>query len=321
MHIVQLGPAMSYSGGYDGNSSSKGSENKLSFEVSAKPHLDGSASCQQQCRVLASMNREEDLTFRENSIQDVTDKGRNKAACSLQKVLEQLLGASAVQTPDKTTHIENGILKRKAASAFAPGSSPATSSTAPGSAPASKGAAPAAESQMRQEVRQDLAELQTIRLAGGGRTNDAIETMKRLNTQHMTSSCLKITKIAAEVNQGFWRENQLKVIRELAQDLVQGWRSLYREDAGISAPVAPTRIGSQRLRTTSMFLEQSCYTHFQKATQYQALIGDIAERLLEDPVLAKDVAVGGISAADFIKKVVDRRRLTKAEQGISKLAS
>lgn len=289
---------MSYSAGYDGNSNSKGAENKCSYEFSGKLQLDGSASCAAQVRVLAFANREEDLSFKESSVKDVTDKGRSQAAALVQNVLEQLLGASATPRPERTARIEGGVLKRKAGQ-ISSEDTPASSSTA----------APAEEAEMRQEVRSAVQELQKIRLAGGARTNDAIEILHRLDLLPMTISCLKITKIAMEVNQGHWRDNQVAMIRELSRDLVHRWRALFRGETGVPASaVTPAAIGSQRLRTTAMFLEESCYTRIQAVAPYKALMQGVAERLLGDPQMARDLAVGGISAADFVKKVADERR-------------
>jgi len=277
--------------------------------------LDGSASCAAQVRVLSLCNQQEDLSFKESSVKDVTDKGRAQAAALLQNVLEQLVGAAAVKSPERTAKIEGGILKRKASSAFGSAASPSSSSTA----------APAEEAEMRQEVRSDLAELQKIRLAGGARTSDAIEILHRLDLQEMTISCLKITKIAMEVNQGHWRNNQVAMIRELSGGLVHMWRSLFRGEAAISqtgipgTAATPAPIGSQRLRTTAMFLEESCYGHVQTAAPYRALMQGVAEHLLQDPPRARDLAVGGISASDLVKKVVHERKrfeVVKLKQGL-----
>lgn len=294
---------MSYSGGYDGNSSSKGADNKNSYELGpGKLKLDGSTSCSAQLRVLQFANAEEDLSFKESSVQDITDKGRIQAAAMVQRVLEQLLGAEAVQPPRRTARVEDGVLKRKAASAFGPGASSSSSSTA----------APPDEAEMRQQVRQGSADLQKIRLAGGAKRDDAKEIMHQLEDLPMTVSCLKITKIAIEVNQGHWRNNQDAIIRDLSRDLLQRWKSLYRAETGASATVTAAPIGSQRLRTTSMFLEENCYVHVQKAAQYKGLMEGVAERLQRDPEMARDVAVGRMPAPDFVKKVSDERRWLEA---------
>lgn len=292
----------------DGNSSSKGVENKLSFEVGPKLQIDGSWNCAAQSRVLAMCGRPDDLSFVESSVKDITDKGRTKAAAYLQKILEQLLGAAATQKPERTATVEDGILKRKA-SALGTGSSPSSSSTAPGSAPVPT--APPEETDMRQEVRKGLNDLQKIRLAGGADTSSAIEILHRLDLQPMSLSCLKITKIAAEVNDGFWKNNQVAMIRDLARELVQRWRSLYRAETGTAAAAA-NPIGPQRLRTTSMFLEESCHTLFQKVKPYASLMEALAERLEQEPQTARELAIGGISSMEFVKKVCADKKRTEA---------
>merc|ERR1712146_530227 len=65
----------------------------------------------------------------------------------------------------------------------------------------------------------------------------------------------------------------------------------------------------ERLRTMSMFLEESCYTLFQQVAPYKALMEAIAEHLLQDPSMARDLCVGGISAKEFLKNVDERRRM------------
>jgi len=290
---------MGYSGGYDGNSNGGGAENKGSFEVLGKLQLDGSASCQQQSRILAYANREEDLSFKESSVKDITDKGRVKAAAMLQKVLEMLLGATAAaQSSAKTAHIEDGILKRKAATAFGAGASSSSSSTN----------ALVEDAPMRQEVREAMSQLKKIRLAGGASVDNAVELIiHRLSKQPMSASCLKITKIATEINQPVWRNHQVAKIKESSADLVQRWRSLYRGETGASA-AAPAPVGPQRLRTTSMFLEGSCHTLVQKVSLYVALMEAVAEQLQREPQAARELVIGGISSTEFVKKVADERK-------------
>merc|ERR1712224_79137 len=97
------------------------------------------------------------------------------------------------------------------------------------------------------------------------------------------------------------------MIKEMSKDLVQRWKDLYRTEKGAPAS-APSAIGTQRLRTTAMFLEESCYTHVQKAVPYRALMEGVAEKVKDDPQLARELAIGGISAVEFVKKVAEERK-------------
>merc|ERR1711964_132176 len=95
--------------------------------------------------------------------------------------------------------------------------------------------------------------------------------------------------------------------------------SFYRSETGEASASARSIISSQRLRTSAMFLEESCYGRVQKVAPYRALMEGVAERLLEDPDLARELVTGGISAVDFVKKVADARRraeVLKMKEGL-----
>merc|ERR1719277_487261 len=84
--------------GSDGNSNSKGADNQCSLELNNRPKLDSAWSYPAQFRALSSYNAAEDLTFQENSVKDVTDRARTRAAARLQATLEEIL-RNAPQTP------------------------------------------------------------------------------------------------------------------------------------------------------------------------------------------------------------------------------
>lgn len=290
---------MSYSGGYDGNSNSKGSENKCSVEASFKLQIDGSKSFVAQARVLGICLNPEgpDLNFKESSVKDVTDKARASAASKLQQALEKMLISSSTAPLCK---VEGGVLKRKASAAFAGGISNTTSSSS------SSAYAPKHETEMRQEVRDYMEKLTHIRLSGGAEAGTAWSILKDLALLPMSASCLKITKIGIEINQGFWRGSQNKDIRELATSLVHKWRSLYRADTGAPEPAAS--VSASRCRTLSMILEETCHTHVQKVKSYEEFVNDVIQRLLNDRDLAGKIARDSAFATEFVTGLAKQKR-------------
>merc|ERR1711959_445102 len=110
------------------------------------------------------------------------------------------------------------------------------------------------------------------------------------------------------------------MIRELSGDLVHRWKSMYRPQTGQTDTAAPAKtIGSQRLRTMAMFLEEGCYSRVQTAGPYRELIEGVTQRLLEDPDVARNVAIGAIAAVDFVQRVGDdmkRMEVLRQREGL-----
>jgi len=311
----------SYSGGYDGNSSSKGAENKPSFEAASRLQLGSQSSLAAQARVLGLCLNPAgpDLSFKESSVKDVTDKARTSAASKLQKALEKML-VTSITSP--ACHIEGGVLKRKASAAFVDGIShtPASSSSSacaikqetdmtPASS-SSLACAPKHETDMRQEVREEVEKLKKIRLSGGAEVDSAVSILKDLALQPISASCLKITKIGVEINQGFWRGSQNNNIRELATTLVHKWRSLYRAENGAPEPViAAASVSTTRCRTLSMILEQTCHTHVQKVKMYSEFVDDVIDRLLSDQSLARKIGRDSAFATEFVTLLAQQKKV------------
>lgn len=281
---------MAYSGGYDGNSNSKGADNRVSYEVVAKPHLDSSWTYNAQCRLLNNFNAPEDLSFKESSVKDVSDNGRARAAARLQEALEASL-RRAPSPPRK---------KHKASSALS------SSPQATAAAHFAELAIP--EREIRAEVTELLLQLREIREARADR-EFAVDILRQLELKEVTVKCLKTTKIAVELNQPYWRGGMVCAeVRERATSLVRKWRAMYRAEAGTSDAVAEAanqHTQSRRCRNVAMDLEEASYAHQQKVGKYVEIIEGVVDHLVRDPVAVRSIMRGVMSTKEFVKRAAD----------------
>jgi len=298
---------MSYSGGYDGNSNSKGSDNRVSVEFTCKPQLDSAWSYDAQCRVLNNFNAEPDLSFKESSVKDVSDKGRERAAARLQEALEASL-QRAPSPPRK---------KHKVASAH--------SSSPQAAVAAHFGELAIPDSEVRAEVTELLSQLREIRETRANRAL-SVDILRQLELKEVSVKCLKTTKIAVELNQPYWRGGMVtEEVRERATSLVRKWRAMYRAEAGTSDAVseaANKQTLSRRCRNVAMDLEEASYAHQQKVSKYVEIIEGVVDHLLRDSVAVRSIMRGVTSTKDFVQRAAseleqhkERERLLPIEQG------
>ncbi|OLQ10445.1 hypothetical protein AK812_SmicGene5847 [Symbiodinium microadriaticum] len=78
-------------------------------EAGGKVQLDGAWSFKAQLNALGSVNQEEDFSFRQNSVKEVTDRGRAEGISRLQKVLQE--SAPALPTTSKKRKATERSLK------------------------------------------------------------------------------------------------------------------------------------------------------------------------------------------------------------------
>jgi len=250
---------------------------------------------------IKACNREEDFTFRESTVKDVTDKGRQKAATSLQEALEDAL-QRAPPPPEK----------EKAT---------ALKCVSPGSGADSLSSMAMSGSEIRQEVRSLLKVLQRHHLdgasAGPKEKHDAavVDALRQLEQLPIDVTCLKSTKIAVELNQKCWQDNQVsEEVRERSAGLVRRWRSMYRAQGhGLrDSSAASTR----RARNVSMELEENVYGYSQHLTGYCEIIEGVISRFDRDPEATRGLLLGTTPASDFVTRAANRVRVThKATKG------
>lgn len=258
----------------DGNGASKG-DNQNCLLLSEKPQLDGSWSYQAQLRALDSCNPVEDLTFKESSVKDVSDAGRGQGAAKIQRVLTEVSSALA-QPASKRQKTNHGISPQ--------------------------------ELEVCQEVCALMQQLQHFRNEGASsvQSKAVVDVLLLLKTLPINVACLKKTKIAAELNQPFWRGESISAdVQKFASFLVRTWRNMYKaetEDAGPNGMSAS--ILARTLKGLSSDLEESIYGHHPKIVQYTEHVDAVCERI-RDNRITEGLMAGSIKSKEFVKLVVD----------------
>lgn len=242
-----------------------------------KDQLDGSRSIESQARFIGNYGAAvDDLTFKESTVRQVTDRGRAKVVSELmQELATQGKKARVAHRADQAA-----ILAQSAAAGEPP-------------------------SEAIQEVRAQLATLQGIRARG--KPADIVSARPPLDALSLLSIdaiTLKKTKVAAELNQDYWKVRSAPEVKRLAAALVQKWRSAYRrEEDGPS---------ERTLRNTASALEESAHSaalrdagRFGGAQQYNQLIEALLKKLT--PELADGLLEGREVALDLVGRVQKRQ--------------
>lgn len=243
----------------------------------------------------AYMNQEEDWSFRENSIRDVTDCGREDAIGALVK---------ALGTAFKRAHA----------------SPQGAVSTARGDVDGPK----LPLSDPSDPVMELMKKLRAIRNAWTSTSTSsdpaaAIGVLRQLEGLPVDVECLKKTKIALELNHDFWKLHAGSDARERAASLVRKWKVMYRAGQGKGGP------SEQRLRIAATDLESAVMyhfrrdrgdekvakntyarkhdtNHFQGALSHQKLTQEVINLLEKEPKLAVAQLEGHEKATDIVKK-------------------
>ncbi|CAK0810307.1 unnamed protein product [Prorocentrum cordatum] len=255
--------------------------------------LDSSWTFQAQLRALATVGPE-DLTFREASVQDVSDRGREKAAARLKGAFQEVFPRPP--SPER-----------------------APAAKRPRHAPAARGEAddPRLEAEVRHAVSDIVTHLRLLRKEGSGRPDRGrdemlLRAMRQLESLPVSVRCLKATKVALELNDPCWRTGAFSAeVRELAAGLVRGWRAMFKAEN----PSARSSSGASRMseaawavkcQNVSMDLEGAIYGLQQRSDRYHELVAvlckllhwdhEACRSLLASSRFAKDLAARAESA-------------------------
>jgi len=284
----------------DGNGNSKGRDNKPVWEVKNKPNIDGSWGFKQQIGALKnSCDAEVDLTFKESTVKDVSDSVRAKSAAKLQEML-----AGALKQPPSS--------KRKASIAF----NGVSASVGAGAAGSSHGGFELPEPELRLEVKGLVQQLQRLRQDPNceARSAAVIDILQQLEQLPITVSCLKATKIGAELNEPCWRTtDNSKEVKGRAAALVRRWRSMYRAENGNTDGVS-VAAHERRCRNLSMDLEESAYSQVQRLSFYDDLILSVCELLKRDVDATRALMDGAITTKDFVGRVAGEVKRRQAQR-------
>ncbi|CAK9105192.1 unnamed protein product [Durusdinium trenchii] len=258
-----------------------------SREVVNKVQLDGSWSFQAQFKALQACNQEDDLSFKTNSVKEVTDHGRSEAIARLQSVLAE---SPAPVKKRKADEIENGANEddRKIVEALNE-----------------------AEADLRKNVRTLLAPLKELEKVAGRSESDAaaLAIFRQLRQLNVTVECLKATKIAAELNKPCWRGSQAAPrVRSAATNLIKGWRSMYRAETG-KKDGALEASRARQVRIQAVDLEEKVFTQTQKMNEYCRIIELVCQDLMQCSDISQRLLQGTLSGDDLVTKNAGRMRI------------
>jgi len=255
-----------------------------SREVGSRIQLDGAWSFQAQLDALRACNREEDWTFKENSVKEVTDRGRTEATARLQKAL----GESQLMPRQKRKAIElENDEDRKITEAMK-----------------------AAEADVRKHVRALLAPLKDLEQVPRSADSDAaaLAIFRQLRRLQVTVECLKSTRIAAELNKPRWRgANAAPEVRNAVTSLIKGWRSMYRAETGKSDVLDATR--ARKVRLQAVDLEEKIFAQCQRLKDYRRVMELVTEELMQCRDVSDRLLEGSLSGYDLVAKNAGRLRI------------
>eukprot|EP00929_Paragymnodinium_shiwhaense_P009133 TRINITY_DN113183_c0_g1_i1.p1 TRINITY_DN113183_c0_g1~~TRINITY_DN113183_c0_g1_i1.p1 ORF type:complete len:321 (-),score=69.29 TRINITY_DN113183_c0_g1_i1:110-1072(-) len=301
------GDGPGYFAGSDGNSNSKGAENRVSHvSEGSRFGLSGEWNFKAQLRALKdAANTVVDYGFREGSVRDVTDKQRQAAHAKLESTLVEVLSRPMT---DKE--------RKKAAKAEAAAKDAVRSGMSDGHVLPLKEPQEMSEAEMCQQVKVLCKRLQTLRKDGkhASRDADSVEVLYELEHIPMSVKCLKVTKVAAELNQPCWRGPGVSAeIREHVTSLVRRWRSMYRQEEGLPDG-ASAATHARRCRNLSMDLESAVHSRVQKVTPYAELVQAACALLYVEVASARSLLQGGIPTKDFVQRAARQLQMFQASR-------
>jgi len=283
--------------GFEFRAPPKGQENKLCREASGRIQLDGQWSFQAQFNALGACNQEDDNSFKENSVKEITDRGRVEGAARLQQALEASLASDGLSSLLKHAPRDRP-LKRKALAEDADGG--LTEAAAANDA--------AAESEVRKSVRALLQPLRELEKVAGSpaRNNAALDIFRQLRRLNVTVNVLKATKVAAELNKPCWKGMQAAPeVRQAASSLVRSWKNMYRAQAGAVDDVSEANLtkGCHRL---SINLEESVHAKCPKTQHYCRVVEVLCAEIQSAPSLSRDMMLGSANGKDLLQRIVSQ---------------
>lgn len=272
-------------------------ENRLSTELPPLVQLDGSWTFQAQFKALAACSAVDDLSFKENSVKCVTDRGRTEGALRLKTALQLAFTKCSAKESQKPEKVPSD---------------------------AKKAPIDVEESHTRHEVQKLMRHLQSLEKAGPGAKRDqqALDVLNELKRLPISVGCLKATKVPAELNKPCWKSSQVsEAVREKAALLVHSWRTLYRCQApgsleGVSAAFLP-----KRAQLLAVELEETIHGQFPRTRSYIETVEALCEVLQKELQFGRRMLTGGASAQEVVKHVVELLTLQKVQQKHKLLAA
>lgn len=167
-------------------------EKQGSATLSHVPQLDATKPIEKQAAALSNvLDKVDDLTFKETTVRDVSDRGR-------QKVVDDLMRSLA-----------SGLKKLRE----------------------QKRAEPASEDALatQEEVSKQLGVLRGIRSKAGNPVA-AAEPLRRLSSLPIDGQILRKTKVALELNNDFWKRSKSPEVKQMVATLVRDWRAQFRKE-------------------------------------------------------------------------------------------
>mmetsp|Transcript_93006 Transcript_93006/g.259112 ORF Transcript_93006/g.259112 Transcript_93006/m.259112 type:complete len:275 (+) Transcript_93006:89-913(+) len=268
-------------------------EKQTSVMLPDKIQLDGAWSFQAQFDALKACNAQDDLTFKSNSVKDVSDRGREEGAARLQKALEIALSSDPARASRKRAL-------------------PAPTSSAE----------QLEEVEVRREVRALLTTLQRLREDGphAKRDESAMGVLRQLGDLNVSVACLKATRIAAELNQPSWRGSEVSAeVRQYAAALVKEWRAMYRAETGsLGDETLSPAARSRKCRNLSMDLEACTHGRHQKVAHYIEAIEYLCRLIIADGQASRGLLAGTVASKDLVARALDeiRRRKERLKHGL-----
>lgn len=254
-------------------------EKSGSATLNHQPQLDGSRSIEFQAKFISNFvaSREDDLTFNERTVRDVSDRGRGKVVNDFMKGL-----ATAFKKAQANRKAEQSAARAAAAAAGQP------------------------SSRVIQDVQVQLEALRGIR----ARSETADEASARppldqLALLPMDALTLKKTKVAAELNQDYWKLRAAPEVQRLVTSLIHKWRAIYRrEEDGPS---------ERTLRNSAVDLEEVAHSLAPRTQAYGQLVEAVIRRL--SPELSLKILEGSESAKDIVGRIHKRHAAEKKNAG------
>jgi len=277
--------------GFEFRAPTKGQENKVCKELSgSRIQLDVQWGFQAQFNAIAACNPDDDLSFKENSVKNITDRGRAEGIARLQRALEESVENAPRQRPPKRKAVEedpDGLTEAAAANVAA------------------------AESQCRKDVRALLQPLRELEKVAGttARNNAVLDIFRQLRRLSMTVNVLKATKVAAELNKPCWKGTQAAPeVRQAASSIVRSWKTMYRsqsDQAGASDEISDARL-SKQCRSRSVDLEETVHGKCPITDKYCRVIEVLCADLLDTPSLSRELLTGSSNGKDLLSRIVSQ---------------
>lgn len=247
-----------------------GAEKKGVQNLQNQPTLNGGGSIEGQAASLARMgNSVDDLSFKERSVRDISDRGRAK---TVEDIMRALATAFKSERERKKTEQINAAAVAAAAGQAVP------------------------QSATQQAVCAQLDILRRIR-AKGKAPNPyvAAAPLQTLAALPINSEILKRTKVALELNHDFWRKTAPEDVRRMVNTLVREWKAAYRkEEDGPS---------ERTLRNSAAEIEESAQNVAPRKKEYSALVDGLLRKFLTSPEVGTSILDGCERAQELVSRI------------------